>query len=227
MIYAISDIHGQYDAFRALLKTIQFKSSDELYVLGDAIDRGPMPIRCLQYIMEQKNMHMLLGNHELMMLESLTINNYTTEDIWHRNGGEVTSKQYRFLQEDEKQRILSFIKELPLNFEVSANGTDYVLCHATPLCKFYNTTFAQSSVFFSYDSEKDYVVWSRRKPLPIEGKTILFGHTPTVFLQKQLKGEIAVFDGSIDIDCGAACPEYGGRLCCFCLDTQEVFYADI
>ena len=71
------------------------------------------------------------------------------------------------------------------------------------------------------------VVWMRRKPKPIENKTVIIGHTPTIAFQNAEKGEIAVFDGVIDIDCGAAYPDRGGRLCCFCLDTQEVFYQDI
>lgn len=50
---------------------------------------------------------------------------------------------------------------------------------------------------------------------------------PTISFQRAEKGEIAIFDGIIDIDCGAAYPEYGVRLCCFCLDTQEVIYQNI
>ena len=41
MIYAMSDIHGCFDKYRAMLSEIQFKSTDTLYVLGDVIDRGP------------------------------------------------------------------------------------------------------------------------------------------------------------------------------------------
>ncbi len=37
----ISDLHGHYDKYRAMLTEIQFKSTDTLYVLGDVIDRGP------------------------------------------------------------------------------------------------------------------------------------------------------------------------------------------
>lgn len=196
--------------------------------LGDVVDRGNAPIQCLQYIMEHDNIHMLLGNHELMMQEALTINDHTLEDIWHRNGGQVTERQYIFLQEDEKQKILLYIKELPLNFEVSVNGIDYILCHAAPLCKYYNASFVYSTALFSYHEEKEYVVWSRKRPLPIKNKTIIFLDTPpTISFQKTDKGEIAVFDEVIDIDCRAAYPEYGGRFGCFCLDTQEAFYQNI
>lgn len=227
MIYAISDIHGQYNAFMSLLSKINFKDTDDLYILGDAIDRGPMPIKCLQYIMAHDNIHMLLGNHELMMYESISANNWEIEKIWHRNGGRVTAKKYLALSKSDKRQIISYIKSLPLNFEVIANGINYILCHAAPLCKYYNTTFAQTSLLYSFYNETDYAVWSRKKPKPIENKTIIIGHTPTIAFQNTEKGEVAVFDGVIDIDCGAAYPERGGRLCCFCLDTQEVFYQNI
>ncbi|MEM8906599.1 MAG: metallophosphoesterase, partial [Bacteroidota bacterium] len=39
--YAISDIHGCLKTFQALLETISFNRSDELYLLGDFVDRGP------------------------------------------------------------------------------------------------------------------------------------------------------------------------------------------
>ena len=41
MIYTISDIHGCYDKYQELLRTIHFSPDDTLYVLGDVIDRGP------------------------------------------------------------------------------------------------------------------------------------------------------------------------------------------
>ena len=44
MLYVCSDIHGCYDEYLELLKKIKFRDSDDLYVLGDAVDRGPKPI---------------------------------------------------------------------------------------------------------------------------------------------------------------------------------------
>lgn len=41
MIYAIADIHGQYDKYISMLTKISFCDDDILFVLGDVIDRGP------------------------------------------------------------------------------------------------------------------------------------------------------------------------------------------
>ena len=69
MIYVISDIHGHYDEFMEMLKLIDFKDEDELYVLGDCIDKGPRSIDTLLYCLEHDNNHMCLGNHECMMYQ--------------------------------------------------------------------------------------------------------------------------------------------------------------
>ena len=48
--YVISDIHGQYEPFKRILQQINFSDDDVLYVLGDAIDRGPDGIKILKEI---------------------------------------------------------------------------------------------------------------------------------------------------------------------------------
>ena len=50
--YVISDIHGQYDKFIAMLDAINLRDTDTLYVLGDILDRGPHPIKVLLKLME-------------------------------------------------------------------------------------------------------------------------------------------------------------------------------
>lgn len=67
MRYIVSDIHGCYDAYKALLEKIHFSDGDELYVLGDVVDRGPEPIKVLQDIMRRHNVTLILGNHDFIM----------------------------------------------------------------------------------------------------------------------------------------------------------------
>ena len=52
MVFVTSDIHGEYDKFIEILKQIQLKDTDTLYVLGDVVDRGPHPIKVLLKLME-------------------------------------------------------------------------------------------------------------------------------------------------------------------------------
>lgn len=71
MKYIIADIHGCYPEFMELLGKIGFCDDDELFVLGDAMDRGPEPIKVIQDLMSRPNVSYILGNHDDMMLQSL------------------------------------------------------------------------------------------------------------------------------------------------------------
>ena len=41
MLYVMSDIHGEYERYLAMLEQIAFSQDDTLFVLGDVVDRGP------------------------------------------------------------------------------------------------------------------------------------------------------------------------------------------
>ena len=75
MIYVTSDLHGYpKDKFLRFLFDSGFSDNDELYVLGDVIDRnGDGGVEMMRWIMGQPNVHFLLGNHEDMMLECYLI----------------------------------------------------------------------------------------------------------------------------------------------------------
>ena len=40
MIYVMSDLHGCYQEYLKALKAIDFQDDDQLFVLGDVVDRG-------------------------------------------------------------------------------------------------------------------------------------------------------------------------------------------
>ena len=62
--YICSDIHGQYDLYKAMLQAIDFSESDQLFILGDMIDRGPDGLQILQDAASRPNVTCLIGNHE-------------------------------------------------------------------------------------------------------------------------------------------------------------------
>ena len=73
MIFAMSDIHGQYELFRNLMEQIPLGKDDTLYVLGDVVDRGPDSMKILKYMMANPNIIPIMGNHELMALPCLKL----------------------------------------------------------------------------------------------------------------------------------------------------------
>ncbi|MGF0555475.1 fructose-bisphosphatase class III, partial [Clostridioides difficile] len=82
----MSDIHGMYDKFISMLEQIDFNSNDQLYILGDVLDRGEKPLEIIDYIREHKNIVLLKGNHELMFQESWI--NTNDRYLWFYNEGE-------------------------------------------------------------------------------------------------------------------------------------------
>lgn len=146
MRYLISDIHGCYDQYRQLLQKTNFSSQDELYVLGDAVDRGSDPIKVLQDLMRRPNVIYILGNHDLEMY--LLLNKLTAEitekncetqitselleaySLWLSDGGAVTVKQFQKLSRDDQQEILDFIADASAYEEIAYKGRRYILTHA-------------------------------------------------------------------------------------------------
>jgi bis(5'-nucleosyl)-tetraphosphatase (symmetrical) len=70
MVYLLGDIQGCCDALRRLLQKIDFSASrDQLYALGDLVNRGPQSLATLQTLAGLgASAQCLLGNHDLHLL---------------------------------------------------------------------------------------------------------------------------------------------------------------
>jgi len=59
----ISDIHGNFEAFTAVLSDIATQNVDRLFCLGDIVGYGPDPVRCLDKVIAESDLT-ILGNHD-------------------------------------------------------------------------------------------------------------------------------------------------------------------
>ena len=235
MIFATSDLHGYpLDAFLRLLEKAGFSDDDQLYVIGDVIDRnGDGGVAALQWMMRQENVTLLMGNHELMMLDCDFI---FTSDVdmdnlrklslkqeyallrWHQNGCLVTVDHLIRLKKEDPETlaaVLAYVRSAPLYMELAVPMKRFLLVHGGL------EGFDPAKGMDEYSAEE--LVWTRPNPDERywEDRTVILGHTPTQYFGK--KGEMFVTDTWVDIDTGAA---GGGSPMLLRLDDMNAFYAD-
>lgn len=96
--YAIGDIHGGAKTFRALLEKLNLKHDDQLYLIGDYVDRGNDSKGVLDIILQLMeagyNVLPIRGNHDDMMLRSCTGDHDDFSDMWMEGWGQEALKSF-------------------------------------------------------------------------------------------------------------------------------------
>ena len=234
MIFATSDIHGYpLESFLGLLEKAGFSASDQLYVIGDLIDRnGDGGAAMLRWMVRQENVFLIRGNHEAMMLEcefALTsdvdltnLRKVTLEQEynllrWHRNGCLVTLESLLKLREEDPEELkglLDYVRSAPLYMELAVPMKRFVLVHGGL------GGFDPAKGLDEYSA--DDLVWTRPgvDERYWEDRLVILGHTPTQYYGE--KGRMFETDTWLDIDTGAA---GGGSPMLLRLDDMCPFYA--
>lgn len=211
--FVITDIHGCAATFRKLVKEkIRLSRGDELYLLGDYIDRGSDSKGVLDFIFELEEqgyaIHCLRGNHEEFLLYSLK--DPGEFEHWKtRNGGNTTLKSFGVEQpRDIPDKYLRFINQLPYFFEVD----NFLLVHAG---------FNFDSVNPFEDKQAMLMIRNFRIDLDfLKGRKIIHGHTPT-----QLSQIIANIENpdaiAVNLDAGCVYDGIPGLNCLVALELQD------
>lgn len=243
MIYAMSDIHGDYERYKAMLEKIRFSDHDTLYVLGDVIDRGDGGVQILQDMMMRPNVIPIKGNHEYMMevcMEFLMqeVTEESVENIdpelmqglteWMNVGASPTINEFYRLDGESREMILQYLEEFSLYEIVKAGGRVFILVHAGL------ANFSPERELDSYHFSELLFHCPNYEKVYFEKAYLVTGHLPTDAIWESLHGEltrtqpasecrydILEVNNHIAIDCGCG---YGGQLGCICLDTMEKYY---
>lgn len=228
MTYVMSDIHGMFEKYMKMLELIGLSEEDTLYVLGDVVDRGEKPAEVLLDMMKRSNVYPVIGNHEVMALNTMDImldgedgadlpvpvEEYIAD--WLKNGGAYTIEGIAGLSYSDRLNVLDYISDFSRFEAVDIGEKTFIMVHAG----FDN--FSPVRKLSDYGIEE--LVWHRPNPLvryfKDESIYVVAGHTPTL----AIGGEASVIHsyGNILIDCGACFEK--GRLACLCLETMEEFY---
>jgi serine/threonine protein phosphatase 1 len=192
--FAISDIHGCLRTFEALLDQIAFSKADELYLLGDYVDRGPDSKGVIDKIWHLQSegylVKCLAGNHERVILDSERIERIKG---WQGLGHDTflesfgVKKLYQVPQE-----YFDWMANLPYHFEIPG----FILVHAGIDSRSENPL-----------ENPNVLLWARNWYEHInydwlEDRIIIHGHTPMYMDEiKTMQRNIAK-KRVIDIDAG-------------------------
>lgn len=214
--YAISDIHGCFFTFQEILNKINFSKKDELYLLGDYINKGNRSKEVIDFIIELQNkgykITALRGNHEQILLDS----------IRGRNKMQPTP-----------ETLKSFgIKNI---HELDKKYIDWFFG-----LKFFKTTrdfiFVHAGINFNKDNplkDRRKMLWLRNWYHAInydwlKSKIIIHGHTPTSKneIQKMLENIEATQFLAIDNGCVWKGQSGYGNLCCLELNNMHLIFQE-
>jgi len=160
--WVIADIHGCIFTLRALWQEMGVEKYDEIFFLGDYIDRGTDSGAVIDQILEWKKagfqIRTLMGNHEQLLLKenSATLRRHAT----YYKCETLLNEEYQIYP-----HYLDFLKNLELYIELQ----DVILVHA-------GLNFDIENPF----SDTESMLWARPwlfKP-NTTGKTLIHGHTP-------------------------------------------------
>ena len=215
MIYVMSDIHGMYDKFRDMINKIQLTNEDKLIIIGDIFDRGPEPLKILDYIVTHDNIELLKGNHEQFFIEYYE--GYNAKN-WLYNGGKVTLNKILPNGKDFMNAVYSYLNSLSVIKVIDK----FILVHAGLYLPNNCNNYSLQQILDMQD--EDYNLWDRswldEKFTPYKDYTIIVGHTPVQTIDGT--NRIIKKNGLICIDCGA--PFEVGQLSCLRLDDMKEFY---
>ena len=151
-VFVIGDLDADYEKFLYALNSVDFdKENDVLISLGDVIDRGNDSLKLLDTF-SLLGVHMVLGNHEHMMLESLIANDPVAYKLWVKNGGD-----WHLREDTEKlNAACELLIACPLSILLDYKGEKIGLSH----------TISQHSDWNTINTNKEQLVgdylWDRQ-----------------------------------------------------------------
>lgn len=158
----IADIHGCYQTFACLLEQVALTPADQLFILGDMVNRGPYSALVLDRILELLKsgfqVFPLRGNHEQMLLKSTEKD---LSDLAH------TYHSMQLLKKGGlRDKYRSFFEMLPYYYELDCA----FLVHAG--FAFHKEQPLEKKKSMLWIREFDY------RPEVVGNKLVLHGHQP-------------------------------------------------
>lgn len=127
-VFVVGDLDASYSKLEDELNKVGFNAQqDQLISLGDVIDRGRDSVKLIKYL-QDIGAHMVLGNHEHMMLEALLSRDSYAMRMWMQNGG-------KWHQSEPIQTLIEmckWLKQQPLALKLAYKGKTIGISHTLP-----------------------------------------------------------------------------------------------
>ncbi len=166
--YVIPDIHGCSKSLMSLIDKIGLKKEDQLFLLGDYIDRGSDSVGVINFLIELQQadyqVYPVRGNHEedILMLHQNKIDKLIIRYINKENTSAFFTSNLEL-----KPEYFNFFKSMPYFIELE----DYFFVHA-------GFDFKSIKPFENTDEMIQIRNWPYH-PALAKNKTIVHGHNPT------------------------------------------------
>lgn len=212
----VGDVHGHFTGLMHLLEKVSPHADDQIYFVGDLIDRGPDSAKVVDYVRQQQH-PCVLGNHEQLLLEAFAKkhgNNHALH-AWLYSGGQSTLASYN-RNPNLLLEHLDWLRSLPLFLDLN----DIWLVHA-----------GLDPKLSVSDQTSEECCWIRdvfhNEPVPyFQDKLIITGHTITFTFPDIRPGQIIEGPGWLDIDTGAYHPK-SGWLTAVDVDAEIVYQVNV
>ncbi|MCA0236062.1 MAG: serine/threonine protein phosphatase [Bacteroidetes bacterium] len=224
---AISDIHGCSVTFLALLDRLALGTTDQLFLLGDYVDRGPDSKGVIDTIFKLQErgyqVQCLCGNHEELVLQAAK-GDFTGLDRWLLTDGKDTMDSFGVKTIAEiPEKYLAWMQTLPYVIETN----DYILVHA-------GLDFSMPDPLLPSNR----MCWIRHWYGDIQydwlgQRTIVHGHTPVQVQTTKIQLQHLDNQQYLDIDTGCVFSHERfvdkaglGYLCAFDMSNRQVIFQE-
>ena len=172
----IGDIAGCFDELQRLLDKIGLASDDEIIAAGDTIDRGPKSPEVVRFCTTQRNVRVILGNHERKherydrgLIAERHFGKNQGETIWQfRQRGAALGISYK--------EALAYFRTLPLYLEFpEAIVVHAGLVYGIPLDK-QNEKILTGAGFRPENRPHPAELFNWCASYPRDAKPVIFGH---------------------------------------------------
>lgn len=211
--YIVGDIHGDIESLNRLINLIKLSNVDELYLLGDMIDRGNNSAAVIKLV-RKNNYKAILGNHELYLIRAFRDDYH--KRIYKRCGGQSTIDSYKVMYGDTWKAAIADDINWLMTLPLCRNLGNIFLTHAglNPKKLLHQQTeddLASIRDKFHYSPARYF-----------NDKTIVVGHTITHTFPYVCAGELAAGNGWIGIDTSTY-SDKSGWLTALDYDNQLVY----